>query len=501
MLTPNIHNNKYAPAVLPETAPRDDFLADIERAADKKLIFISAPGDSGKTASAVLWINKTSRKTAWIGLDVYDNSASIFYKMFCTGILSAQPHNDRVTAILQDTAFSSAPVEHTIMLLAEFILDENEYVLVLDDFHTITNLEILKSLPYILRRLPHSFVTLILSRNEPDEYLAEYMEENQAVIIGDFPTAELLLEQNKLNESLTEARAAIRKLTEFTPNEQRFAAYMQLAAVYLAADREDELAALLKEIYEFINERAQLLLPNFLAFTTRIKLWNGDRTAAQEWIDSNFANESMVLEPCRIYQYFTTVRAYAVLGELDRAKDFAARLRQTAKDYHRPQRAAEAGVLLSAILWAKGNRDEAQSMMETVLSETQPYSFVRLIADEGAAILQVLKKISGKTEHVNYQGVLDPVYVNGVYIAAFAVGKKREGIISELDKKTVKLSKQQKMIISLLAQGYKRESIIEKTGLSLGTVKSYTRIAYEKLGAGNAADAVAKARELGIIEM
>jgi LuxR family maltose regulon positive regulatory protein len=326
------------------------------------------------------------------------------------------------------------------------------------------------------------------------------MEENQAVIIGDFPTAELLLEQNKLNEALTEARAAIRKLTEFTPYEPRFAAYMQLAAVYLAADREDELAALLKEIYEFINERAQFLLPNFLAFTTRIKLWNGDRTAAQEWIDRNFANESMVLEPCRIYQYFTTVRAYAVLGELDRAKDFAARLRQTAKDSHRPRCAAEAGVLLSAILWAKGNRDEAQSMMETVLSETQPYSFVRLIADEGAAILQVLKKISGKTEHGNYQGVLDPVYVNGVYIAAFAVGKKREGIISELDKKTVKLSKQQKMIISLLAQGYKRESIIEKTGLSLGTVKSYTRIAYEKLGVDRAADAVIKARELGIIE-
>jgi len=67
-------------------------------------------------------------------------------------------------------------------------------------------------------------------------------------------------------------------------------------------------------------------------------------------------------------------------------------------------------------------------------------------------------------------------------------------------KKPVKLSNQQKMIVQLLSQGYKRKDIIAKTGLSLGTVKSYTRIAFEKLEADNAASAVMRARELGIIK-
>jgi len=841
MVTPNIQNNKYTPTPLPEiVAPRKELLTRLEQAASTKLVFISAPAGSGKTVSALLWMGESGRKTAWIGLDAFDNSISIFYRMFCAGILSAQPDNDRMTAILQDPAFSSSPVEHTVSLLSEFLIDGNEYVLALDDFHTITNNEILKSLPFILRRMPHSFVTLVLSRNEPGEPLMELVPDGQAAVLGpddlafntdeikdyfishgrdmtaeeaetafaftggwaigvnalaqsvapvpqgsggrvldnyikkhiwdgwdeplrtfmiasaaidempvrlcekitgrpdaetllehlralnafvtriddgvyryhhlflDFLRAQpeyinadlkkawriaaeyyadenhfiarryafdsgniktvlnaqykfmknsghsideylnitrnffftpnmealcekcpvlyiscaytawligntgafernadkvkqnlpliilkysrfahgafsimaldyrtpfakqiaqavllppmifkddeirsatssmqmpflhrscrdfyeltdkklygklkktygkllknhyelimhdvsagLYLEQNRTNDALTEAQAAVGKLADWTVKEIHFAAYMHLTAVYLAIGKDTEFAAMLEEAERFVNEDAGFLRPNFLAFVARVKLWNGDRSAAREWLDNYFVTENVSLEPYRLYQYFTTVRAYAVLGELEKAKDLAVRLRQMGNDFRRPQDAAEAGVLLASILWAEGNKGEAQEIMETVLSEMQPHSFIRLIADEGATVLQLLKKISSKTERADYLGPLDPVYVNNVYIAAYAVSRQRKGIISEFEKKPIKLSRQQKMIIGLLAQGYKRESIIEKTGLSLNTVKSHIRLAYEKLGAGNAADAVMKARELGIIE-
>ena len=220
----------------------------------------------------------------------------------------------------------------------------------------------------------------------------------------------------------------------------------------------------------------------------------------KEWLDHYFVNESKLIEPYKLYQHFTTVRAYAVLGELEKANALALRLRQMGKDFRRPQDAAEAGVLLAAVLWAENRKEEAQEMMETVLSEIQPYSFIRLIADEGAAVLQVLRKVCRKTECVDYQGSLDPIYVNSAYIAAYTVSKLRRGIMAEFEKNSVKLSKQQKMMLRLLAQGYKRKNIAEKTGLSLNTIKSHTKQAYEKLGAGSAVDAVVKARELGIIE-
>ncbi|MCL1904455.1 MAG: LuxR C-terminal-related transcriptional regulator [Oscillospiraceae bacterium] len=840
MSIPNIQNNKYTPIPLPEVvAPRNKLLLHLSRSAAKKLIFISAPGGAGKTVSALLWTKQLKRKHIWIGLDVFDNSVSIFYKMFCAGILSVQSDNERMTEILQNAAFHSAPVEHTIMLLSEFRVDEGEYILVLDDFHSITNREVLEFLPYILCRLPHSFTTLILSRGEPDKHLSEYIDgrkaafinadklsfnaeeiyelfklhekstttaesesvfaftggwavavntiaqneaydnssenalaryiedniwekldeatriflitsaaldelpvalcegitgrndagtilenlksqnafvtrteggaycfrpllleflrglteytdadnektwcaaaeyyenegniiaaaryacksgnieiilkvlhrymsigeipvseyiyhlkdallgtafeslcekyfvlyqpavymsfstgnalkfekyedklkQNLPVIISEYPQfaetavaimlldyrtplsehivrlneipafvfrdyelkrltysfqlpflhrsnrdfyeiadekiydkwatvnervlknnykqiihgtrAGIYLEQNRAAEALSEAQAATRELTDETAKEIRFSINIQLAAVYLALGKEVEFSELIEKVELFINGEAAFLLPNYLAFKCIKELWNGEVAAAHEWLSHYYDDESGNIEPYKLYQHFAAIRAYIAAGDFEKAKALAIRIRKAGRNFHRLQDAAEAGVLLSVVLWAEGKKEEAQEIMEVVLSETQPYSFIRLIADEGAVVLQMLRRIYRKTECADYRGVLDPTYVNGVYMTAYTVSKQRKGIMAEFEKKSVKLSRRQKMIIKLLSQGYKRAGIAEKTKLSLNTVKSHTKLAYEKLGAGNAADAVVKARELGIIE-
>jgi len=844
MILPNIKNNKFTPQPLSEIcAERKTLLDRIEKAAEKRLVFICAPAGSGKTVSALLYLNRQSRKTAWIGLDALDDSAAVFYRMFCTGILSTQPDNSRMIEVLNDPAFDLTPIEHTVNFLAAYPTDECEYALALDDFHVIKNNEILKSLPLMLQRMPHSFVTLILTRNDaPRENFSEILESGKADLIGaedlrfskaeikeyftalgldkkqaetvfnytggwaigvnaisqlakssvpvpkgfggqvlsnyitkliwnewsedlrafmlasavtdEMPVAlceeitgradagklletlreqnafvtfvedgvyryhhlfldflrslpeyenadnkkacltaakfyrergEILvarlyayksgdidamlnalyefqenrghsfdeylsqsremfrpgeidalcercppfnilftwiaflsgdaknyekymdgllrnlpavltdyrqfgevtfsmiavdyratfakqikqaalmpevkiegdsmraasislqmpflhrssrdyyeladnklsaklkktfgkllkdhyelvmqtigsgiaLEQNRVSEALNFAKAAVSLLTENTVKEIRFAVYNHLAAVYLAMGKEQELITQLEKTAAFVISEAQFLYPNFLAFSARVKLWNGDVKAAREWLDNYFVNESGMLYLYRIYQYFTTVRAYAVLGEYEKAKALAERLCRLGKDFNRPQDAAEAGVLISAVMWAQNKKEDSQKILEEVLAETQPHGFVRIIADEGAAVLRILKKTSGHTEHADYKGGLDPVYVNTVYLAAYAVSKQRGGIISANNGKPVKLSRQQRAVVELLAQGYKRDGIAEKTGLMISTVKTHIKIAYEKLGVENAADAVMRARELGILE-
>lgn len=54
-------------------------------------------------------------------------------------------------------------------------------------------------------------------------------------------------------------------------------------------------------------------------------------------------------------------------------------------------------------------------------------------------------------------------------------------------------------MIEYLARGYKNTDIANETGLSVRTVKTHLFLAYQKLGVSNAADAVAKAREIGVI--
>ena len=862
---PNIHNCKYTPSPLPEIcAPRRELLFKLKKTVHSTAAFICAPAGSGKTVSVQLWIKDMGRKLAWIDLDSYDNGTAVFYKLFCAGILSIQPYNKRMTAIIQAENFASDPVEHTLSLLAEFIMDGNEHALVLDDFHTITNNEILKSLPFILRRMPNSFATFILSRKEPDENFTDFIEQGQiqvvaaealffskteikeyftllgrdvsekeaqsaydltggwaisvnvlgqsaspirevgirnrdykiiadnenkyileryitkhiwsgwseglcsfmvtcaaldeipvalcekitsktdavellehlragnafvvrisddtyryhhlfldylrkrpeyantdkskvwrlaaehylkqgnylaarryscisgdirtildvlyesmqvrgrpmenfvevmyklyfasetagytetlcercpalylstayvAFLAGDdiafekhadklranlvkialqyprfaemalsvsvldyrisfakqiaqsvsFPitmfndekinatfmslqmpfahrsfrdfheltdrklhiklkqiyckilknhcdlimhdmSAGLLLEQNRTAEALTEAQAAMSKMTDKTIKEVRFATYLHHAAIYFVLGKENELAQYIKKTENFVDTQAGAMRYNFLAFTARIKLWNGDVAAARKWLSHYFVTEAWQaanarpLEPYKIYQYFTTVRAYVVSGEIENAEELALRLRKLGQNFNRLQDAAEAGVIIAAILWAKNKKNEAQEMMETVLLEMQPHRFIRLIADEGASVLQVLKKISNKCGQPDYKGGISSAYVNSVYIATYAVSRQRKGITSGLVIKPIKLSKQQKVIIELLGQGYKIDMIVEKTGLTLNTIKTYRKAAYEKLGANNAAEAVLRARELGIIE-
>ena len=141
-------------------------------------------------------------------------------------------------------------------------------------------------------------------------------------------------------------------------------------------------------------------------------------------------------------------------------------------------------------------------MLVSALSLLQPYGFLRVIADEGASILPVLRRIAGRVKTADYDGPLDRGYVNEAMLAAHGMAKQHKGVIAVRagQDKPVKLSRQQAYMLSLLSQGYKNAEIAELTGLSIPTIKTHTSVAYRKLGVNNAMDAVLKARELNLIE-
>ena len=93
-------------------------------------------------------------------LDTYDNVLVLFYRFLCSSILALATNASAVPNDTQSPAFSASPVESTIDLLSQLSFEKSRYILVLDDFHMITNEEIIKSLPFVLHRLPISFTTV-----------------------------------------------------------------------------------------------------------------------------------------------------------------------------------------------------------------------------------------------------------------------------------------------------------------------------------------------------
>lgn len=105
-----LQTEKLIPIKLPEICvPRSELLKRFDRAADKRFIYVNAPGGFGKTVSALLWIQKTGLIPVWLGLDKYDNTPSTFFRLLCTALFSVipqkrEPDENRYGAFLQRLA-------------------------------------------------------------------------------------------------------------------------------------------------------------------------------------------------------------------------------------------------------------------------------------------------------------------------------------------------------------------------------------------------------------
>ena len=307
--------------------------------------------------------------------------------------------------------------------------------------------------------------------------------------------AGILYEKNQLKEALT--------LVTPNPNtdsdELIFLSMLHNTSCLTAMGRESEALQRRVEIKVFLDKKNLLyLLPIFTAYETILKLKDGDKAAAAGWLEHYFVIDKQEMELHKIYLHLTTARAYIVLGEYNKAELLCERLKSISNDFGRLLDRIEVTVLLAILKWITGNKQEGSELLQATLAEAAPYYFIRVFADEGKAILPLLNRIR---KNLNPEATTIPgyEYVHEVYQAAYDQSKKHKGITCTPNK-PIKLSKQQRSILELLAKGYRNAEIVKMTGLSINTIRSHTKITYQKLEVNSAIDAVHRARELELIK-
>ncbi|MCL2721303.1 MAG: LuxR C-terminal-related transcriptional regulator, partial [Treponema sp.] len=314
------------------------------------------------------------------------------------------------------------------------------------------------------------------------------------------------LERNQIDKALRLAIQANEEAAIIKNPEAIFCAYNHLCTVYLAMGNEALMNETLTKTESYITQSgARFLDRNFLAWKTKIKLMNADKKAAEEWLDNYFIsdeeNKHILTVPLyKIFQYFTTVRSCIVLNKGTRAMALIDRIIQFANDFRRPMDLTEALTLKACMEWASGRRTEAAAILEKALIEMQGKKFVRIIADEGAAVVPILKRIASSLSS-NEKTTLDRTYLTEVILAASETASRYCGVTANFKKsgKPVKLSKQQKKMLELLNKGYKNAEIAKMEGISIPTVKWHLMHAYEKLDVHNSIDALIKAKALGLL--
>jgi LuxR family maltose regulon positive regulatory protein len=165
-----IHTKLRPPYLREGLLPRPHLLAQLDRGLAAGLILVSAPAGYGKTSLAVDWLAHRPRLTsAWVSLDENDNDLNIFLRYLTTAVGNAFPQ-ERLCANTQ--ALLDAPQSPPPDIVANTLINDlahlpHALLLVLDDYHLITQPAIQQVIAALVRHLPAPLRLLLITRIDP----------------------------------------------------------------------------------------------------------------------------------------------------------------------------------------------------------------------------------------------------------------------------------------------------------------------------------------------
>ncbi len=150
-------------------------------------------------------------------------------------------------------------------------------------------------------------------------------------------------------------------------------------------------------------------------------------------------------------------------------------------------------VLQAVALQAQGEQDQAVHLLCDALSLAEPGGFIRLFVDEGLPMAHLLSEAEAI-------GMM-PDYIGKLLAVCEAEEHKREDTSSRPPAQPLlePLSHRELEVLRLMAQGLSNQEMSERLFLALDTVKGHNRKIFGKLQVQRRTEAVARARELGLL--
>ncbi len=141
---------------------------------------------------------------------------------------------------------------------------------------------------------------------------------------------------------------------------------------------------------------------------------------------------------------------------------------------------------------AQGNTEQAMQRLGNALALAQPGGFIRLFVDEGQPMMALLSAASA-------YGIM-PGYTEKL-LAAFKAEAEVQPIPFAAHPLIEPLSVRELEVLELVAEGLTNREIGERLFLALDTVKGHNRRIFAKLHVQRRTEAVARARELGLLSL
>jgi LuxR family maltose regulon positive regulatory protein len=297
--------------------------------------------------------------------------------------------------------------------------------------------------------------------------------------------ARIFYEWNNLDDAEQYGQQSLQLARQYDPAVDRFViCEVFLARVKLARGDVAEAVAILAEADQSVHQHNFVhRIPEVAAAQVITLLHQGDLAAAAHLAQMH----ELPLSQARVY---------LAQGDPSAALALLLAYRQQMEARGWQDERLKVMVLQAVALHAHGEKDRAVQLLGEALSLAEPGGFIRTFVDEGAPMAQLLCEAAARG--------MNRGYINKLLAAFEAENRKDEDKSyrpsTVLNQPLIEpLSQRELDVLRLIAQGLSNRQISERLFLALSTVKGHNRIIFDKLQVQSRTEAIARARELGLL--
>lgn len=212
----------------------------------------------------------------------------------------------------------------------------------------------------------------------------------------------------------------------------------------------------------------------------------GETSAAWRWAEEWRLTPADAPNMQRESAYLTYIRLLLDMGRPEQALLLIERMCARIRKERRMSRLIPLYVLHALALTALGRTEESVAMMGEAVALAAPEGYARVFLDQGPAVASMLPQVR----------TVATAFVDRL---AAAFGSPGNGGTGESARLPEPLTVREIELLQLLTEGLSNDEISRRLFISLNTTKWHLKIIFGKLAAANRIQAVARARELGVI--
>lgn len=219
--------------------------------------------------------------------------------------------------------------------------------------------------------------------------------------------------------------------------------------------------------------------------------YDGRNDEVEEWLEKVAPDENKGIYMMDMYAYLIKIRCYLQTGKYMLAHVFVKQLIILLAPGKRHMDMCECYMLSAMIFHKAGDKKHLCEELEKCLELAEKYNYVRLLADEGNCMVQMLS--------IYQQEKGEDDFTNLIMELANEVGMRFPDYLKSPAEYFEELTATEKAVLRLMAQGMSNDEIANKMGKKTGTVKFHSNNIFRKLQVQNRQQAVNRGREINLL--